>query len=66
MLTEKRVIKMMETAQSYAAEQCYQAADRQIYLLYEEIIAEISAVKKWDSKTCGHYQRLCQIVLGDM
>lgn len=65
MLTEKRVEKLMQTAQSYAADQCYQAADRQIYLLYEEIIAEIAAVKRWDAKTSAHYQRLCQMVLGE-
>ena len=65
MLTEKRVEKLLQTAQSYAAEQCYQAADRQVYLLYEEIIAEISAEKNWSSKRCKFYQRICQMVLGE-
>jgi hypothetical protein len=67
MLTLDRVERLKSAIERYASEGCYQAAERQQYVLYEELIHEVATLKNQDlhMERIEHYRNLCRAALSE-
>ena len=62
MVTIDGIEKQLKLHGTYCRERCYKAADRAVFMMYQEIITSIAKEKSWDDSKVTKYQLICQAV----